>query len=323
VKVEIEEVKQLLSEPSIFVILTHTRPDGDAITSVLALCLSLEALGHKVIGVIPDGIPKRFSFLPGLHCLQLKFPNEYDHIIALDCADVERLGLPKDSKAHPVDISIDHHSTNTFFAAINIVDAEAVATTQLLYDFFSELDLPITHDVAINLLTGLVTDTIGFRTANVTPQVLRLAAELQECGAQLSEIQEYSLHQRSFNAVQYWGCGLSRIEREDGMVWTTLSHADREKVGYPSLDDADLINLMSTIEDIQVAMIFVEQPGGKVKVSWRSKAGLNVSKLAGRFGGGGHDAAAGAMIEGNLVDITNAVVSATRTFMNTTTEPEE
>ena len=116
--------------------------------------------------------------------------------------------------------------------------------------------------------------------------------------------------------MRYWGCGLDRIERRDGLVWTTLTLADREKVGYPGDDDADLVNLLTEIEDTKVSIIFVEQPGRKVKVSWRSDPGINVAEIASEFGGGGHEQASGAMIEGELEEVRALVINATKAQTN-------
>jgi len=323
VKGEIEKVRQLLSKPSQVVLLTHTRPDGDAVASLVALCLSVKMVGHEVVGIIPEGVPSRYSFLPGLEFISANLPNHVDLIIAVDCADENRLGVSPEKLARTVDINIDHHVSNAYFGNVNIVDIKAASTTQVLYDVLKEIDIPINVDIAINLLTGLVTDTIGFRTENVTPQVLRLAAELQELGASLSKIKHEALYQRTFAALRYWGCGLSRLEQENGVVWTTLQLTDRGKAGYSGYDDADLINMLSNVENTLVAVILIEQPGGKVKVSWRAKCGLNVSRLAKTFGGGGHVAAAGAMIVGDLEGVIASVLSATFELTNSFVETGE
>jgi phosphoesterase RecJ-like protein len=157
----------------------------------------------------------------------------------------------------------------------------------------------------------LVTDTIGFRTENVTPEVLRLAANLQELGAPLAAIQLNALNVKSFAAIRYWGYGLNRISMKNGVVWSTLLVEDRATSGYSIPDDADLINLLNVIEGSRIAVILIEQPDGKVKVSWRSSSGINVSKVAEQFGGGGHTAAAGAMIDGKIVQVSKNVLEAT------------
>jgi phosphoesterase RecJ-like protein len=311
VRSEIESLRNLLTSPGKVVILTHSRPDGDAIASLLSLCVCLDLAGYNVTGLLPDNVPRRYKYLPGLDLVTTHFPEDADLTIAVDCADEERIGLPSNTRPPKVDVNIDHHSSNSYFASLNIVQPKAPSTTFVIYELLVALGFPIKSAVAELLLTGLVTDTIGFRTENVTPEVLRLAAELQESGAPLAEIQLRALNQKNIAAIRYWGYGLNRIVQKNGVVWTNLLIKDREESGYSGLDDADLVNILSVIEGTRIAVILIEQPGGKVKISWRSSSGINVSKIAERFGGGGHDAAAGALIEGDMDEVTQAVLDAT------------
>jgi phosphoesterase RecJ-like protein len=125
-----------------------------------------------------------------------------------------------------------------------------------------------------------------------------------------------SLVHRSFEAMRFWGAGLSTLEREDGMVWATLTMADRQAAGYSGRDDADLINILSAINDAMISIVFVEQSNGGVKVSWRSQPGLDVSAIALKFGGGGHPAAAGAEVSGNIEEVRHRVVDLTRQMIS-------
>jgi phosphoesterase RecJ-like protein len=316
VRSEIERFRNLLTSPGKVVILTHTRPDGDAIASLLSLCVSLDLAGYDVAGFLPGSFPKRYKYLPGVDQVITHFPDDADLTIAVDCADVKRIGFPSNAPPPKVDVNIDHHSSNSYFASLNIVHPKAPSTTFVIHELLLALDFPINSVVAELLLTGLVTDTIGFRTENVTPEVLRLAAKLQESGAPLAEIQLRALNQKNITAIRYWGYGLNRVVQKNGVVWTSLLITDREESGYSGLDDADLVNILSVIEGARVAVILIEQPGRKVKISWRSSGGINVSKIAERFGGGGHDAAAGAMIEGEMDKVTQAVLDATFSVVN-------
>jgi phosphoesterase RecJ-like protein len=144
---------------------------------------------------------------------------------------------------------------------------------------------------------------------------MRLTADLMEKGANLPEQYSNSLLRRSFTAAKFWGAGLSSLERKNGMVWGTLSLEAREACNYPGNDDADLINIISAINDFDVSMIFVEQKNGSVKVSWRSIPGFDVSKIAVQFGGGGHPAAAGADISGTLLEIQEKVLDTTEKLL--------
>jgi phosphoesterase RecJ-like protein len=315
VNTSVDEARGLLENAPSIAILTHTRPDGDAVSSLLALFLSLSELGRQVTAVLHDPLPPRFQSLPGADQIEHQLQGDEDLLIVVDCATPDRISLSEEERPSTVDINIDHHPTNPRFGKVNIVNPEAVSTTQVLYDMMLDLNFPITPDVASNLMAGLITDTIGFRTQNVGPQVFTMAAELLGMGIPYAEIYQNSLTEQSYSSVKYWGCGLGNLNREDSLAWTHLSLQDRAAVGYQGNDDADLTNLLSAIEGVQVAVIFIEQQNGKVKVSFRSKDGINVSVLAEKFGGGGHAAAAGAMLEGKLDDTIEKVLAATREYV--------
>ncbi|MCJ7567275.1 MAG: bifunctional oligoribonuclease/PAP phosphatase NrnA [Anaerolineales bacterium] len=317
----IERARAALNAAQRVVIISHERPDGDAVGSLLALTLSLERAGKIITPVLLEGVPSRFNFLPGADKVTSAIPSDCDVLILVDASDLQRTGFPVETLPRQPDINIDHHPTNTDFAKINIVNPKASATTEILYDVIPQLGLEIDIEVATNLMTGLITDTIGFRTDSVTPRSLEIASKLVSLGAPMAEIYSRTLNQRSFVSAQYWGKGLNRLERENGILWTSLTIEDRKAVGYTGSDDADLVNLLATIEGIQVVLIFIEQIGGKVKVSWRSRPGVNVAEIAFSFGGGGHEQAAGATIEGYMQEIQERVLTATREYISPS--PEE
>lgn len=314
-KSEILKAQMLFEGASTVLVTSHQRPDGDAIGSLLALHISLKEKGHVSHAILAEEVPQRFRFLPQASSIQETTHNQFDLVIAVDCADRDRLSLPPQFAELAIDLNIDHHPTNTNFAKTNIVNPDASATTQMLHTLMPEFGLPLTADVRTNLLTGLITDTLGFRTENVTPQVLRAAAELLEEGVPLAELYHLVLTQRKFDEVRYWGQGLSRITNEDGLVWTVLDLNDREEAHYTQNDDADLVDVLTTIDEAKIVIIFVEQRQGKIKVSFRARGEYNVSDLAGQFGGGGHRSAAGAMIKGQLGTITKEVLTAARELL--------
>jgi phosphoesterase RecJ-like protein len=295
-------------------VVSHQRPDGDAIGSLLGFGLALQAAGKTVQMVSADGVPTSCRYLVGYEQVVKKPEGAFDYIIVVDCSDIKRVGIEMQTYPQP-DLNIDHHVTNENFARFNLVDTRAVATSEILAELLPALGLPVTQVVASSLLTGLITDSLGFRTSNMTPKVLRLAADLTERGANLPELYNASLMQRSYNAIQYWAAGLSHLQRNGRMIWTTLTLADRKTADYPGRDDADLINELSSISDIDVALIFVEQSHHKVKVSWRAQPGIDVSQIAQSFGGGGHLAAAGAEIQGNLEAVCHQVLLATQVVL--------
>ena len=310
------DIKKRIADAKKVVIASHVRPDGDAIGSLLGLGLALIEAGKTVEMILVDGVPSSFKFLEGSDLIKKEPTGGHDTFITVDCADFKRTGKIFENFGQP-DINIDHHKTNEKFGKLNLIEAEEVATAAILTNHLPDWGLKITKPVAAALLTGILTDTLGFRTSNVTPEALRQAATLMESGVDLPEIYMQSLVRKSFPAAKYWGAGLSSLESKDGIVWGTLTLADRKSAGYGGNDDADLINMISAIDGNKVGMVFVQQTENKVKISWRAlQPGIDVSPIAKHFNGGGHAAAAGADIEGNLADIQKEVLNKTKVLLN-------
>ena len=310
------DIKNRLADAKKVVIASHVRPDGDAIGSLLGLGLALIEAGKTVEMILVDGAPSSFRFLEGSELIKKEPTGDHDTFITVDCADFKRTGKIFENFGQP-DINIDHHKTNEKFGKLNLIEAEEVATAAILTKHLPTWGLKITKPVAAALLTGILTDTLGFRTSNVTPEALRQAATLMESGVDLPEIYMQSLVRKSFPAAKYWGAGLSSLESKDGIVWGTLTLEDRKSASYSGNDDADLINMISAIEGHKVGMVFVQQTDNKVKISWRAlQAGIDVSPIAKHFNGGGHAAAAGADIEGSLADIKKDALNVTKKLLN-------
>jgi phosphoesterase RecJ-like protein len=308
IKVRLENAKNI-------VIAAHVRPDGDAIGSLLGLGLALLNAGKSVQMVLVDGVSSSFRYLEGSELIVKEPKGEHDTFITVDCADFKRVGKFFENFGQP-DINIDHHKTNEKFGKLNLIEAEEVATAAILTNYLPVWGYAITKPIAGALLTGIITDTLGFRTSNTTPEALRQCATLMETGADMPDIYMRSLVKKTFVAARYWGVGLSSMEQKDGIVWGTLTLVDRKKTGYGGNDDADLINMISAIDGNKVGMIFVEQSDSSVKVSWRAlEAGFDVSKVAKHFKGGGHAAAAGADIPGVLSEIQPLVLKTTREML--------
>lgn len=294
-------------------LLTHIRPDGDAIASLLGFGLALQAAGKGCQLVLADGLSARFKFLEGSHLVSKQVQPGYDLVIALDCSDARRLG--DELSGLPIDINIDHHITNENFAAVNLVLPQEAATAAILALHLPEWGFPLDQASATALLTGILTDTIGFRTSNVSPRTLQLAASLMEKGANLPDLFNQALVSQTFQTSVLWGLALSRLQKKGRLAWTSITLADRKKAHYPGRDDADLTNLLSAIEETDIKVLFNEQIDCKIKVSWRSVAGCDVSVLAQRFGGGGHSPAAGAEISGTLEEVEQMVLKVTNKYL--------
>ena len=309
------EIKERLDTAQNVLIASHIRPDGDAIGSLIGLGLALQNSGKSVQMVLADGVPASFRFLEGSDQVRKEPDKDFDTFISVDCADFKRLGNVLESIEMP-DINIDHHVTNQLFGTLNLIEGQEVATAAILTKHLPEWGYEITQPIASALLTGIITDTLGFRTSNMTSEALRQAAALMDTGVNMPEIYMRGLVRRSFAAARYWGVGLSKIDSSNGIVWSALSLEDRQSSLYPGNDDADLINMISAIENHKVGMIFVEQNDNHVKISWRAlEPGIDVALIAKHFGGGGHAAAAGADIQGTLDDVQPIVLKTTKEML--------
>lgn len=309
------DIKACLDTAQDVLIVSHVRPDGDAVGSLLGLGLALQQAGKTVQMALADGVPSSFRHLEGSDQVRKEPGGAFDTFITVDCADFKRTGKPFQSLGVP-DINIDHHITNEKFGKLNLIEGQEVATSAILTNHLPVWGMEITRPVAAALLTGIITDTLGFRTSNMTSEALRQAADLIDTGLDMPDLYMRGLVRRSFAATRYWGAGLSKLEQADGLVWGTLTLEDRKACGYTGNDDADLINTISAIDGHKVGMIFVEQHDFHVKISWRAlEPGIDVSPVAKHFQGGGHAAAAGADIPGALADVQPLVLKTTREIL--------
>lgn len=311
----IAAIKERLEAAQKILITSHVRPDGDAVGSLLGLGLALQNAGKTVQMVLVDGVPSNFDYLEGSDRIQKEAQGDFDTFITVDCADFKRVGKPFQSLRKP-EINIDHHVTNERFGELNLIEGKDVATAAILTKYLPAWGYAITLPIAAALLTGIITDTLGFRTSNMTSEALRQAAQLMDTGVDMPDIYMRGLVHRSLPAARYWGAGLSRLTSSDGIVWSALSLEDRKACGYSGNDDADLINMISAINGHKVGMIFVEQHDNHVKISWRAlEPGVDVSPIATHFGGGGHAAAAGADIAGTLAEVKPLVLEKTKEML--------
>jgi phosphoesterase RecJ-like protein len=228
----------------------------------------------------------------------------YDLIVAVDTADLHLFGSAYTEhidlfSSVPI-LNIDHHISNTRYGQMHIIDPTAASATEVLYQWFRqepEFAKSLTADVATLLLTGLITDTRSFQNPNTTPRSLEVAAELLELGARQQEIIQHIYKTKPLSTLKIWGRALNRIQvdAESGIVWSSVSREDLAEMGAKSRETHGILDeLISTIPDADVHILFTELEEGGLKASMRSSPGLNVSKLAGEaYGGGGHAQAAG------------------------------
>jgi bifunctional oligoribonuclease and PAP phosphatase NrnA len=306
-------IAHALHEASRVLVVTHVSPDGDAIGSLCAFGLALKQMGKKFTLACADNVPKRFFFLALVDQIQPEIDpdQQFDLLIALDCGDASRMGevflaLPE---SLPPTINIDHHVTNTHFGDINLVDSDANATAEILCHLLPELGVTLTPDMANALLTGLVTDTLGFRTSGVTARTLSVASRLMEVGADLYAVTTYGLSLKPLSTLLLWQKGLDNMRLEDGLLWTSISHKERQEIGHLASSSSGLINVMAEVYQSAITAVLLELANGKVSVGFRCRPPFSVADLALNLGGGGHPLAAGCTLDGPLQSAEQLVVA--------------
>ncbi len=297
-------------------LLTHVGPDSDAIGSLLGMAHLLWAAGKDVVAACADPAPEYTRFLTGIETVTANPSGVFDLVMALDAADLGRVGGLGTRFAAEIQIVVDHHITNPGFGAVNLIDPNAASTAELITTHLDDLGLTLNASAAECLLAGVVGDTQGFRTPSTTSATLAAAQQLVAAGANLSRAIDLSLHTRSFAIVRLWGEGLSRLKLQDGIAWALLPMAARKAAGYGGNGDADLVNLLSTIREASIVIMMTERQDGRIKISWRSRPGVNVGTLAAAFGGGGHAQAAGAEVDGPLEAAEQRILAATRQLLS-------
>jgi phosphoesterase RecJ-like protein len=293
---------------------SHVAPDGDAIGSLMGVTNALRQMGKHVDAVMDDGVPDYLTFVPGSETVLRTVPEnaEYDLFISVDSSDEERTGnagIYGRSHSRTV-MNLDHHATNTGFGDVHLVVPTAVSATEVTFDWFSNSGIEITREVAIALLTGLVTDTIGFRTQGVSARTLEIAQALIQRGASLTEITARTLDTKPYSAITLWKRALQTVTLDDGVIYATITYDDYQQTGVD--DDSGLVSFLVRVNEALVAAVFREAEPNVIDLSFRAKAGFDVALTARQLGGGGHTLASGARVEGTLEDVRARVLALLR-----------
>jgi len=310
----------LIKQNTSFLIVGHINPEADSIGSSLALSLGLRKLGKKDICVLSrDPVPETLRFLPSSKTVRQKPPaREFDVVFLVDCNEVKRTGF--DGFRAKKTAVIDHHvlpansTTSEFYTSLSasLIDPCAAAAGLLVYRVLTSLRVPIDKNIATNLYTAILTDTGGFRYSNASAESLKTAAHLVEAGAKPWDISKEVYESIPFKSMKLLGLSLATIETKDGIAWINATKHMFEKTGTTSEDSEDFVDFPRKIKDTQVAVFFRQDGSHTYKLSLRSKGRVNVQKIARRFGGGGHVAAAGCKINGTLKEVQDKVFRAVR-----------
>ena len=296
----------------------HIRPDADALGSMVAVGRALADRGQRVVASFgePFTVPAILAFLPGLELLSppASFPARPEVMMSFDASSAERLGeLAAPAAAAAELIVVDHHASNTGFGSVSLVDPAAAATAVLVADLIGHLGVPLSRDIAVGLYAGLVTDTGSFRFSATTPQVHELAARLVAAGADPAAVSRELYDRAPFGYLGLLAAALGRATLDRaaaagrGLVWTTVTNADREPAKLP-LDAAEaVIDEIRRTDEAEVAAVLKEDDQGVWQVSVRSKDVVDVGRACTELGGGGHARAAGFSHTGRAGEVIRAL----------------
>ncbi|MEO7167637.1 MAG: bifunctional oligoribonuclease/PAP phosphatase NrnA [Chthoniobacterales bacterium] len=310
------EIADVLRQHESFLVLSHVRPDGDALGSEIAIGLALQKMGKKVKVWNEEGLLEKFSFFPGGEMVTLppNEPEDFDVVVALDTATRPRLGdncLAAIGKTKAW-VNIDHHPSNPRYGDFVHIDSTAPATGQILFEFLQSQKLPLDEAIAENLFAAISTDTGSFQYPQTTARTFEIAADILRCGIKVGELSQKLYESYPRRRIELLRVLLDRMRFDaDGKVASfSLPLATANELGVIPEDNEGLIDHLRAIEGVIIAIFFEELEGGKVRVSMRSKdARADVCAICMSFKGGGHKLAAGARLSGPLDHAAEQVIA--------------
>lgn len=307
---ELKKARELIEQSRRILVISHRGPDADSVGSNSALRLGLEKKGKHVDSACADPIPEMLHFIKyGADFkeeLSLTDIKSYDLLISVDCGAHQLLKyhetMPEILKGTPPIINIDHHATNDMFGTVNVVDTEAAATALVLYFVFQFLEIEVSSEMATSLVAGLYYDTGSFKHSNTSSEVLRVMSDLMERGANYKKVVKHLFKTASVNKLRLWGRALSRARLNDkNVLISSLMEKDLKDLNLEPSDASGVIDYLNTLPESKFCILLSEDMKGNVKGSCRTQRDdVDLSKITGVFGGGGHKKAAGFTIQGRL-----------------------
>jgi len=307
-------ISNLLKQKQHIAIASHVMPDGDSIGSMLALYSALKKMGKIVDVYVSDNAPERYSFLPCFDCIKVPDKNDrqiYDVFVVLDCGSFDRTGLCQDIiKESGISINIDHHGTNCLFADLNLVDTNASATGELVYQIIKLMGVEISKEEAMCIYTAILTDTGGFRYSNTTSITHQIAGELINTGIDFNSIYDMIYRSFKYEDIKLLGSALGSLQLfcNGKIAYMQILQKDIEKLGLEVTDTSDFIDYARDINTVEVAIFAKETVEKEFKLSFRSKKIIDVKSICEKYGGGGHVRAAGCTIKDSFDKVKSEII---------------
>ncbi len=313
----ISEIIKAINEGQNFLITAHIRLDGDALGSELALYLMLKEMGKKVVVYNQDRTPERYEFLPAAHNISHSLNNveQYDTCFVLDCSDLTRVGDEAENirKIKKL-INIDHHVSNHGFSSLKMLDAKASSTGELVFRLMREMRFKMSRNICTNLYAAIITDTGSFRYSSTTKETFLAAGILVGEGASPQRIAENIYESDSPARLKLLAKALSTLslDLESRVGSMVVTRQDLMETGAAWEHTEGFVDIPRTVKGIEVSVLYTQRGEDSFKLSLRSKAKVNVEKVAKRFGGGGHVHAASCWMKGDIETIKSQIIEAVR-----------
>lgn len=305
-------ILDLLRQGERFLVCSHTRPDGDAVGSMLAMGMLLEGMGKRADLIAADRVPAVYRSLPGAEKIRrvLRVRGLYDAVILLECDSLER------SRVRGLEpyfhINIDHHATGRNFGHINWIDREAASVGEMVYRLVKAAGATVTPEMARCLYTTVLTDTGGFCYGGIRASTFEFARDLAEAGADPVAIAREIYFATPESKLRLLGAALSTLRHEGKLAWLWVTHADMLRTGAVEEDCEGIVNYAISIAGVEAAAFLRELPEGRIRLSLRGKGKIDVAAIAVGLGGGGHENAAGVTLDGPLERATGEILAALR-----------
>jgi len=283
-----------------FLVCSHSRPDGDAVGSMLATGMLLEQLGKHADLVTADRVPSVYRNLPEAHTIRtaMRVHGPYDAVILLECDGLERTKL---RGLEPFfHINIDHHATGQPFGHLNWIDRQAASVGEMIYRLVRIAGATVTPDMASCLYTTVLTDTGGFCYGGTRASTFVLAKELTQAGADPVRIAQEVYFSTATSKLLLLGAALTNLKRDGRLAWLWVTHQDMVRSCAAEEDCEGIVNYAICISGVEAAVFLRELPDRRIRLSLRSKGRVNVSAIAAGLGGGGHENAAGVTLDGPI-----------------------
>ncbi len=292
------QLESLIKKSRTILLTTHINPDGDGLGTGTAMLHCLKKAGKKTDFINRDALPSIYSFLPGANSIKKmsKIRKKYDLVIFLECPDLQRNGHIFDHASRAkCSVNIDHHLGNTMYADMNIVDPAAPAVGVQIYRFMKWSGWEITKEAAQGLYTAIVTDTGSFGYSNTTPETHQIAADLIKAGVKPAEVGA-EVYATNESALRLTTMMLNELKVDNGIGYSVITKAMFKKSGAKENETENFINIIRSMKEVKVAVLFKEIQKDIFKISFRSKKGVDVNLIASELNGGGHKYAAGCVV---------------------------